>query len=124
MNVTEWLRGLGLEQYAPAFRDNKIDVEILPSLTGEDLRALGVVSIGHRRRLLDAMAGLPGKEPTVKSAPISTQADDAVEERRQLTVLFCDLVGSTSLATALDPEDLQVIIDAYHQCVAQTVARF
>jgi class 3 adenylate cyclase len=126
MDLTEWLRGLGLEQYAPAFRDNNIDAEVLPWLTGEDLRELGVVSIGHRRRLLDAVAGLAQSQLAVKSTPTPPQPAAGVEERqrRQLTVLFCDLVDSTSLSTTLDPEDLQQLIDAYHQCVAQTVARF
>jgi class 3 adenylate cyclase/tetratricopeptide (TPR) repeat protein len=126
MDVSEWLHGLGLGQYAPAFRDNNIDDEVLPALTGQDLRELGVISIGHRRRLLAAMAALPERQPADKPSPICTQPAGAVEEpeRRQLTVLFCDLVGSTSLATALDPEDLQEIIDAYHKCVTRTVARF
>jgi class 3 adenylate cyclase/predicted ATPase len=124
MDVTEWLRGLGLEKYAPAFRDNDIDWEVLPRLTGEELRELGVASIGHRRRLLDAMAALGRPAPDV--SPTSPQPFDPAGEgeRRQLTVMFCDLVGSTSLSTALDPEDLQRIIDDYRQCVAQTVERF
>ena len=101
MDVAEWLRGLGLGQYAPAFRDNDIDGEVLRRLTGEDLRELGVRSIGHRRRLLDAIASLGAAETL--PAPIVTPG----AERRQLTVMFCDLVGSTALSARLDPEDLR-----------------
>ena len=126
MDVTEWLSGLGLERYAAAFRNNDIDGEILRRLTGEDLRELGVASIGHRRRLLDAIAALGDRQFADEPSPMSAQAPGATAEaeRRQLTVMFCDIVGSTSLSTALDPEDLQDVIGAYNQCVAQTVARF
>ena len=118
MDVAGWLRDLGLERYASAFRDNDIDGEVLRRLTGEDLRELGVRSIGHRRRLLDAIAALGAAE--TPPAPISTP--DA--QRRQLTVMFCDLVGSTALSARLDPEDLREVIGAFHRCVANTVARF
>ena len=126
MDVTEWLRGLGLEQYTAAFRDNDIDGEVLRRLTGEDLRELGVASIGHRRRLLDAIAALGDRPLAAELSPMLTQAFGAAAEaeRRQLTVMFCDLINSTSLSTALDPEDLQEVIGAYHQCVAQAVRRF
>src|SRR5215472_5322999 len=100
MDLTAWLRALGLEQYETAFRDNEIDWAVLPRLTSEDLREIGVVPIGHRRRLLDAIAAL-GTE----ALPISDVAVPAVAERRQLTVMFCDLVGSTALSARLDPED-------------------
>ena len=122
MNVAEWLRGLGLEQYAPAFRDNHVDGEVLRRLTAEDLRELGVASIGHRRRLLDAIAALVAAD----TPPISTPAPIAVTEaeRRQLTVMFCDLVGSTPLSARLDPEDLRGIIGAYHRCVTEIVEGF
>jgi class 3 adenylate cyclase len=122
MDVAEWLRGLGLEQYAPAFRDNDIDGEVLRRLTSEDLRELGVASIGHRRRLLDAIAAFRPTEPPPAPAPISAVAGEA--ERRQLSVMFCDLVGSTPLSTRFDPEDLREVIGAYHRCVGDTVARF
>jgi class 3 adenylate cyclase len=126
MEVTEWLRGLGLEQYAPAFRDNDIDGEILRRLTAEDLRELGIASIGHRRRLLDAIAALRDRQPTAGApsapAPATTAAGEA--ERRQLTVMFCDLVGSTPLSARLDPEDPRGIIGSYHRCVAETVESF
>ena len=124
MDLAEWLRGLGLEQYAPAFRDNDIDAEVLLRLTAEDLRELGIASIGHRRRLLDAIAALGGSDtrpsPTEAPAPVSPGA----AERRQLTVMFCDLVGSTALAGRHDPEDLREVIGAYHRIVAETVGRF
>jgi predicted ATPase/class 3 adenylate cyclase len=118
MDVAEWLRGLGLEQYEPAFRANEIDERVLPSLTTEDLKNLGVGLVGHRRRLLDAIAALGAEAPTATAtAPIQAEA-----ERRQLTVMFCDLVGSTELSAHLDPEDLREVIAAYHRAVAQVVA--
>jgi len=110
MDVTAWLRGLGLEQYAQLFRDNDIDGEILCGMTVEDLKELGISSFGHRRRLLNAITALGGVPPTrdvaqsatsVTSAPTSPTPIDA--ERRQLTVMFCDLVGSTPLSARLDP---------------------
>jgi class 3 adenylate cyclase len=124
MDVVEWLHGLGLEQYAPAFRDNDIDGEVLRRLTGEDLRELGVTSIGHRRRLLDSIASLGDRQRTREELPASAPAAAGEAERRQLTVMFCDLVGSTALSTRFDPEDLREMIGAYHRCVANTVARF
>src|SRR5580704_16422448 len=118
MNVAEWLRGLGLEQYAPAFRDNDIEGEVLRRLTAGDLRELGVASIGHRRRLLDAIAALGAAPAEMASAP---SAAGSAAERRQLTVMFCDLVGSTALASRFDPEDLSEIFAAYHGVVTETV---
>jgi class 3 adenylate cyclase/predicted ATPase len=129
MDVVSWLRGLGLEQYAPAFRDNHVDGEVLPELTSEDLISIGVTSVGHRRKLLAAIAALGTQPPTAaqsaasaSSAPTSLATIDA--ERRQLTVIFCDLVGSTALSARLDPEDLREIIGAYHRAVAEIVAGF
>ncbi len=116
MDVAEWLRGLGLEQYEPAFRANEIDARVLPSLTAEDLKDLGVTLIGHRRRLLDAIAALGAAPPAVD---VAAPAD---AERRQLTVMFCDLVGSTALSSRLDPEDLREVIGAYHRAVADVVS--
>jgi len=120
MNVAAWLQGLGLGRYVPAFRDNEIDWEVLPKLTSEDLREIGVAAIGHRRKLLDAIATLSASEPT--SAVTAPASNDA--ERRQLTVMFCDLVGSTPLSTRFDPEDLRELIGVYHRAVTETVARF
>jgi class 3 adenylate cyclase len=114
--IAAWLRGLGLERYEPAFRANEIDATLLPSLTVEDLKDLGVSLVGHRRRLLDAIAALGAQAPTTPVVPAPAAA-----ERRQLTVMFCDLVGSTALASRLDPEDLREVIGAYHQCVADVI---
>src|SRR5580693_3729288 len=129
MDVAAWLQSLGLERYVPAFRDNDVDAEVLRRLTAEDLRELGVSSIGHRRRLLDAIAALTevASEPTTARAVVGTVTPRATPaqanaERRQLTVMFCDLVGSTALSARLDPEDLREIIAAYHRAVAETVA--
>jgi class 3 adenylate cyclase len=124
MDIEAWLQGLGLERYLPAFRDNEIDWEVLPKLTSEDLRAIGVAAIGHRRKLLEAIAALGQRQPaegSLTTAPSFPASGDA--ERRQLTVMFCDLVGSTALSSRLDPEDLREVIGTYHGCVADTVAR-
>jgi class 3 adenylate cyclase len=126
MDVAAWLQGLGLERYAPAFRDHDVDAEVLMRLTAEDLRELGVASIGHRRRLLDAIAALTEEATTVPAAAFKEISPDALApadaERRQLTVMFCDLVGSTALSSRLDPEDLREVIAAYHRTVAEVVA--
>jgi len=112
MEIEAWLRSLGLERYEPAFRANDIDGEILRRLTAEDLTGLGVASIGHRRRLLDAIAALGAVE--APPAPTPAPAAPVEAERRQLSVMFCDLVGSTPLSTRFDPEDLREIVGAYH----------
>ena len=120
MDIGVWLRGLGLERYEAAFRDNEIDWEALPKLTADDLKDLGVVLGSHRRRLLAAIAALRTDDrPAAGEAPSVSAA-----ERRQLTVMFCDLVGSTALSTRLDPEDLRRIVGAYHRCVAEIVEGF
>jgi class 3 adenylate cyclase/tetratricopeptide (TPR) repeat protein len=129
MDVGGWLRGLGLEQYEAAFRENRIDGAVLPRLTAEDLKDLGVGFVGDRRKLLDAIAALRAEA----SAPVSSLSDapltidkDAKDtaERRQVTVMFSDLVGSTALSARLDPEDLRDVITAYQKSVAETVGRF
>ena len=124
MDIAAWLRGLGLQQYEPIFRYNDIDGAVVPSLTAEDLTGLGIASVGHRRRLLAAIASLNerGKQPAIAPAPDGLSAAEA--ERRQLTVVFCDLVGSTALSSQLDPEDLREVIGAYHRCIREVVARF
>jgi class 3 adenylate cyclase len=131
MDIAAWLLDLGLERYAPAFRDNDVDAEVLLRLTADDLRELGVTSIGHRRRLLDAIAALTEGSPkpaamaaAVKAEPSASLTAPADAERRQLTVMFCDLVGSTALSTRHDPEDLRELIGDYHRAVAGTVGRF
>ena len=131
MDVVVWLRSLGLGKYEAAFRENEIDETVLPDLTAEDLKDLGVSVVGHRRKLLDAIAALRndagGKTPsadtaTASSAPSASPEDRA--ERRQVTVMFSDLVGSTALSARMDPEDLREVISAYQKCVAETVQRF
>jgi class 3 adenylate cyclase len=128
MDVGGWLRRLGLEQYEAIFRENEIDDAVLPSLTAEDLKDLGVCVIGHRRKLLDAIAALraPASAPTPLSdaSPATDKAAADSAERRQVTVMFSDLVGSTALSARLDPEDLREVISAYQRCVAETVRRF
>jgi class 3 adenylate cyclase len=128
MDLRDWLRSLGLERYEVAFRENEIDDTVLPSLTAEDLKDLGVGIVGHRRKLLDAITALrtdaTAKDPSgdaVSSPPSATPADTA--ERRQVTVMFSDLVGSTALSGRMDPEDLREVISAYQKCVAETVRR-
>jgi class 3 adenylate cyclase len=129
MNIAAWLQSLGLDRYESLFRDNEIDWEVLPKLTSEDLKEIGVIAIGHRRRMLDAIAafGAPTLSADAAGPQIETTAALAPKgdaERRQLTVMFCDLIGSTALAARLDPEDLREVISAYHRAVAETVAGF
>lgn len=124
MDVSSWLLHLGLEVYAEAFQANDINADVLPRLTAEDLIALGVSSLGHRRKLLDAIALLQDGAVPASVVPIAGTARPVEAERRQLTVLFCDLVGSTELAAALDPEDLREVMGAYHRCTAAVVERF
>ena len=130
MDIVVWLRSLGLGQYEAAFRENDIDETVLPSLTHENLKELGVASLGHRVKLLDAIAALRseagGKAPSVDAASASTAPSASPEdraERRQVTVMFSDLVGSTALSARMDPEDLREVISAYQKCVAETVQR-
>jgi class 3 adenylate cyclase len=133
-SIDGWLKGLGLEQYAQVFRENDIDRDVLPELTADDLIALGVASIGHRRKFLAAIKALRDNPAAAASTPparsgdagtaTAESAEAAGAERRLLTVMFCDLVGSTELATRLDPEDLREIISKYHACVAEVLTRF
>ena len=131
MDIVLWLRSLGLGKYEAVFRENEIDETVLPSLTEEHLKQLGVTALGHRVKLLDAIAALRsdagGKTPsgdatTTSSAPSASPEDRA--ERRQVTVMFSDLVGSTALSARMDPEDLREVISAYQKCAAETVGRF
>jgi class 3 adenylate cyclase len=124
---------LDLERYADAFVANEIDAEILPKLNAEDLKDLGVELVGHRRRLVDAIAALHASrtvaapDPTASFAltpVIDAGAVRSEPERRQLTVLFSDLVGSTALAARLDPEDMAAVIRAYQECCAQVIRRW
>ena len=118
MDVGGWLRGLGLGQYEANFRDNKIDADLLPRLTGDDLKDIGVFALGDRLRLLEAIAALAGAKPpsdVPASPPKSTspKGPEVSAERRPITVMFCDLVGSTSLAAQLDPEDWRTLVNTY-----------
>jgi class 3 adenylate cyclase len=119
LEIADWLRGLSLEQYTETFRANAIEIAILPELSEADLEKLGVL-LGHRKMMLRAIAtlGAPALQPPVAAAT-SGEA-----ERRQLTVMFCDLVGSTPLSARYDPEDLREVIGAYQRCVVDMVARF
>jgi class 3 adenylate cyclase/tetratricopeptide (TPR) repeat protein len=128
MDVGVWLRSLGFAQYEDKFRDNKIDADVLPQLTADDLRDIGVVAVGDRRRLLTAIAALTGAAfsasgagTEVKSQPAVGPASEASAERRPLTVMFCDLVGSTALSARLDPEDMRAVIARYQRVVAVAV---
>src|SRR4029077_19756224 len=124
MDIVVWLRGLGLGKYEAAFRKNDIDETVLPSLTHETLKNVGVTSVGHRLKLLDAIAALRsdagGKTGSVDAAtPLGTPRPHPEDraERRQVTVMFSDLVGSTALSARMDPEDLREVISAYQKCV-------
>ena len=118
MDIATWLHGLGLQGYEPAFRENAIDASLLPELTAEDLRDIGVNLVGHRRKLLAAISSLRS------GVASGSAASPTSGERRQLTVMFCDLVGSTALSVRRDPEDLRDLIGAYHHAVAEVVTRF
>src|SRR6516162_5939621 len=118
MDVGDWLRGLGLGQYEERFRDNKIDADLLPRLTDAGLKDIGVSAFGDRLRLLDAIAALadpkpPSDVPTSPSKSSASKGAEVSAERRPITVMFCDLVGSTSLAAKLDPEDWRNLVNAY-----------
>ena len=123
MDIDAWLRGIGLGQYAQTFRDNAIDADVLRDLTDEHLRELGL-PLGVRLKLLRAVAALGTSKQTLASPEITPPASRGEAERRQVTVMFSDLVGSTALSARMDPEDLREIISAYQKCVAETVARF
>jgi class 3 adenylate cyclase len=131
MDIVVWLQSLGLGRYEAAFRENEIDETVLPSLTEEHLKQLDVTALGHRVKLLDAIAALradtSGKAPSVDKTTASSTPSPHPEdraERRQVTVMFSDLVGSTALSARMDPEDLREVISAYQKCVAETVQRF
>src|SRR5882724_10541841 len=124
MDVAAWLQDLNLERYVSAFRENDIDAEVLLKLTAEDLISIGVTSVGHRRKLLDAIASLGMAIPAaVETAPAPGAPAQVDAERRQLTVMFCDLVGSTALSTRHDPEDLRELIRHYQDAVSGAVIR-
>jgi class 3 adenylate cyclase len=130
VDISTWLHDLGMQQYEQAFRDNAIDADVLRDLTTDDLKDLGVKLVGHRRKLLAAIAVLRSEvatsgEPSASIGAVRPGQDTGAlaheAERRQLTVMFCDLVGSTALSARLDPEDLRAVIGAYHRCCAGVV---
>ena len=129
MDVVVWLRSLGLGKYEAAFRENEIDETLLPNLTAEDLKDLGVGIVGHRRKILDAIAALhadatPKGVPTAPASAgpqTSAPAIEATGERRYLTVMFCDLVGSTSISAGLDAEEWRDLVGAYLDAASAAV---
>lgn len=132
MDVAVWLRSLSLGQYEAAFRDNEVDDSVLPNLTAEDLKELGVTALGHRRKLLDAIAALrTGESGKTKATsqdsvgqPAFAPAVETTDERRQLTVMFVDLVGSTVLGGELDPEDLIRLLSQYREACVAAIGKF
>jgi class 3 adenylate cyclase len=137
VDVASWLRDLGLEQYEATFRENAVGVELLPDLTADDLKDLGVTLIGHRRQLLKAIAALRDNAASLQAenhlasklaAPPVVASGQLHEghggERRQLTVMFCDLVGSTALSEKLDPEELRTLLHAYRTLCGDVIARY
>jgi class 3 adenylate cyclase len=130
MNVADWLRAIGLEQYEATFHENAVGSDLLPDLTDYDLKELGITALGHRRQLLKAIAtlriqGTPVVEPGPPSSAIADIGSlESTAERRPLSVMFCDLIGSTALSARLDPEDLRELIRGYQARVATTIKQF
>ena len=135
MDVAGWLRQLGLERYEAAFRENHVSAAVLPSLTAEDLKEIGVTPVGHRRQLLEAIAVLRGdamaegdQSQVSRSDIVGSSTNDrssgAIAERRQLSVMFCDIIGFTALSSRLDPEDLSAVIRDYQARVATAIGLF
>ena len=126
MDIDGWLRAIGLAQYAEIFRANDIDGELLGRLTNDDLKDIGVASFGHRKKLLESIAALVAAPEAPSPIPVAATGPETHDtaERRQVTVMFSDLVGSTALSARMDPEDLREVISAYQKCVAETVHRF
>ncbi len=125
-DIRQWLEGLGLGEYADAFEENLIDADVLPTLTSDDLKEIGVQAVGIRRKLLNATAALnasDGMQDVAGTGAVPDQRPTAAE-RRQLTVMFCDLVGSTALSRQLDPEDLRDVMRRYQDAVAGAVVRY
>jgi class 3 adenylate cyclase len=131
MSLEAWLRRLNLSQYEAVFQENSVTADLLPSLTAEDLKDLGITAVGHRRRLLDAIAALRRDTTAAATTDSHVQPDQIYHhpaspapERRHISVMFCDLVDSTGLASRLDPEDLSAVIRRYQACVAREIERF
>src|SRR5262244_1227550 len=126
LDIDGWLRGISLAQYAEILRAHDIDGELLGRLTNDDLKDIGVASLGHRKKLLKAIAALTATPEAPSSIPVAVTEPKTHDtaERRQVTVMFADLVGSTTLSVRMDPEDLSEVISAYQKCVAETVRHF
>jgi class 3 adenylate cyclase len=126
--IRTWLDGIGLAQYANAFEANDIDIDLLGQVDDQMLKDIGVSSAGHRLRIRYAIAKLSPASPLAKNENTTSAATEPktqdTAERRQVTVMFSDLVGSTALSACMDPEDLREVISAYQNCVAGTVSRF
>src|ERR1700733_4725509 len=123
MSVAHWLTGLDVRQYAQSFADNDIDLALAATLTDADLKEIGVASLGHRRKLLAAAAALTAKPPAPEpTPPPPPPGPDA--ERRPITVMFCDLVGSTSLAATLDAEDWRDLVKAYFNDAVKAISQY
>ena len=134
MDIVVWLRSLGLGRYEGIFRENDIDETVLPSLTHENLKELGVASFGHRVKLLEAVAALRKdvsmQTPSVMAEPArpsasqtSTPFPETIGERRHITVMFCDLVGSTSISASLDAEDWRDLVGGYLDAASAAVGQ-
>jgi hypothetical protein len=121
--IADWLEKLGMSEYAQRFAENGIDVSVLRYLTDQDLEKIGVL-LGHRRKMLAAIAELVGAVQAPPQPALTESKPQDTAERRQVTVMFSDLVGSTALSARMDPEDLREVISAYQKCVAETVQRF
>ena len=129
MDVADWLRQLGLERYEASFRENDVGIAVLPSLTAEDLKEIGVASVGHRRQLLAAIATLRdngnARGPTISPVDdVPHRSPQRAGERRQVSVMFCDMMNFTQLSSRLDPEDLSKLIRSYQSCVATVISQF
>src|SRR5208283_4920113 len=121
--MADWLEKLGMSEYAKPFAENRIDFSVLPDLTDQDLEKLGVL-LGDRRKILRAIAELAGAVAVSPQPALAEPKIQDTAERRQVTVMFCDLVGSTALSARMDLEDLREVISVYQKCVAETVRRF
>ena len=121
--IADWLEKLGMSEYTQCFTEHRIDVSVLRHLTDQDLKDIGM-PFGHRRKILAAIGELTAIAPATPKFASGTGLDTDTAERRQVTVMFSDLVGSTALSARMDPEDLREVISAYQKCVAETVRRF
>jgi class 3 adenylate cyclase len=121
--IADWLEKLGMSEYVQRFAENGVDVSVLPHLTDQDLKDLGVL-LGHRRKMLATIAQLASAVQAPPQSAMTESKPQDTAERRQVTVMFSDLVGSTALSARMDPEDLREVISAYQKCVAETVPRF